>query len=165
MTATFPVKSVSLDGPGAAFHNGYDTLHVAELIINAPGVSVSGNPMTVDKLIVTGSGELQSGRLQTLDIGALELLSGATLTVDVDDCPALNVPGGLTLPDTVTFNTTGTTKPPPSLLLITASGGITDAAPCQWIPAKVISSASRIMVSPSGEVWLKTAQGTLLILK
>ena len=166
MMATFPVKSVSLDGAGVTFSNEYDTLHVAELIINAPDVSVSGNPMTVDKLTVTGSGELQCERLQTLEVGALELLSGATITVDVDDCPALNVMGNLTLPDTATFRIISATKPPPSLLLIKADSTVTDATPCQWVPAQGTSSASRIAVNAtSGEVWLKTAQGTIIILK
>ena len=164
IAAAFTIKSISLDGQGATFNNAYDTLHVADLIINASGVEVTGNPMTVGKLTVTGSGELQSERLQTLDIGALEFLDGATITVDLDNCPALNVTGNLTLPGTITFNTTGATKPPPSLLLITAST-VTDTTPCEWLPAQVTSTASRIAVTTLGEVWLKTAHGTIIILK
>ena len=162
---SFSPKSVSLDGAGAVFCNGHGTLHIASLIINATGVSVTGNPMTVGTLTVTGSGELQCDRLQTLEAGALELLSGATLTVDTDSHLALNVTGSLTLPDTASFRVTGATKPPPSLLLITAGGATANDPECEWLALQGTSPASRVVVNAQGEVWLKTAKGTIIILK
>jgi len=37
--------------------------------------------------------------------------------------------------------------------------------PCLWLPMQGTPSASRIVVNTSGEVWLKTAKGTIIILK
>ena len=167
MVTPFPVKSISLDGDGAAFHSGYGVpLQIAELIINASDTSVGGTPVSVAKLTVTGNGTLHCERLQTLAVSALELLSGAAIAVNTDTHAALLIADTVTLPnDTAAFSVTGTAKPPTSLLLIRAQGTVTGGPP-QWVAAPGTPGAARIQVNTiSGEVWLKAPSGTLILLR
>jgi hypothetical protein len=112
---------------------------------------------------VTGTGTLQCERLQTLEISALTLESGATIAVDIDAHIALQVTGAVTLPNAGTFSVTGPRPFPPSVLLIKAGSAVTGTT--QWTPAQGTSNSSRIIVNAFGEVWLKTAQATLIMVR
>ncbi|MCL1920254.1 MAG: autotransporter-associated beta strand repeat-containing protein [Kiritimatiellaeota bacterium] len=155
-------RSVSLDTEGVAFVNAHtDTLRVSELIINAANVTVGG-PIAAAKLTVTANGALQCERLQTLETAALELEDGATILIDatlLGDYPALMVTGDVTLPQNAAFRFIGSPKPPPSVLLVRATGTVNGAALWQAPPGP-----SRIEVK-GADIWLKTAQGTIIILK
>jgi len=177
----FPLRSgarlmlgqVSLDAPGAGFVNAYPSpVAIAELVVNSTNVFVSGTAggTAVAKVTVTAAGALNAAALTALSAAALELQEQATLQAAFDaqgQVTVFTVTGSLTLPQSARVVVTGGIKPPSSVLLIKASGGIVSAGGSTgWTNAGTQSRASNVWVNTAaGEVWLKTPRGTAMFFR
>jgi len=159
------IRKVTLAGAGTRFINLTTDMPVtvAELVVSAADTAVSGEPLTLDKLTVTGAGTFSATAFATATVGIFELQEGALFVVDTDAPRTLAATQAI-FPQTVRFSFTGNASPANKYLAIKA--GTLTGTPV-WVPidTAVRAGAEVEMVTASGEVFIKLYKGTLLFMR